>query len=109
MPLEWNQREYLAVISGRVARNMGRACEFAADQARANAPRRTGRLIRGVDIRVNVRAQKQVIEGRVGVIRKIFWAWFQEMGTSKMAAHPFLRPAVFGNAERIVRMIEGKE
>lgn len=107
--VEWNQREYLAHIAGKVAQNLERACEFAADEARAEAPRLTGRLVRGVDIKVVVEARGMTITGWVGVVRKVFWAWFQEMGTSKMAAHPFLRPAVFGNAEKIVRMVEGKD
>ena len=109
MGLEWRQREFMAKIGGIVAQNMERACEFAADEARARAPRLTGQLVRGVDIKVGVRARDQTIEGRVGVIKKVFWAWFQEMGTSKMSARPFLRPAVFNNAARIVRMIEGRE
>jgi HK97 gp10 family phage protein len=109
MGLEWNQHQFMARIGGIVANNMERACNFAADEARARAPRLTGRLIENVDIRVEVIGKSNTIEGRVGVIRKIFWAWFQEVGTSKMAARPFLRPAVFNNAARLVRMIEGKE
>jgi len=107
--LEWNERQFKARIAGVVANNMQRACEFAADEARARAPRRTGMLIENVDVRVEVRGRQNYIEGLVGVVKKVFWAWFIEMGTSKMAARPFLRPAVFDNAARIVRMIEGKE
>lgn len=109
MGLEWNDREFKAKVAGVVAGNMQRACEFAAEQARAKAARRTGQLIRGIDIRVEVRGRNNYIEGLVGVIKKVFWAWFIEIGTSKMASRPFLRPAVFNNAARIVRMIEGKE
>jgi len=105
---EWHKKEFMAKVSGKVADNLYRACQFAADQARARAPRgATGRLIANVDIDVEVTARDEVIEGRVGVRKKIYYAWFIEMGTSKMAARPFLRPAVFENAQEIVRLIQG--
>ena len=104
---EWNQKKVLAAISGRVVQNMDRACQFAEEQARARAPVRRG-ILRS-HITHQVRARGTTVEGRVGVIRKAFWGWFHEMGTSKMPAHPFLRPAVFGNARRIVRILQGEE
>ncbi len=107
--IEWRDRKFKARIGGIIAQNMERACEFAADQARARAPRLTGNLIQGIDIKVEVRGQANMIEGWVGVVKKRFYAFFVEMGTSKMAARPFLRPAVFNNARHIVRIIEGKE
>jgi len=109
MSLEWYDEKFKARVGAIVANNMYRACNFVADQARARAPRLTGKLVRGIDIAVDVGAKGNVIEGRVGVVKKVFWAWFQEMGTSKLAARPFVRPAGVGTAERIVRMIEGKE
>ena len=102
---EWNQRQFLALVSGRVVQNMDRACEFAEQQAQARAPVRRGILRRHITHEVSARGN--TVEGRVGVIREAFWGWFQEMGTSKMPAHPFLRPAVFGNAKRIVQIIQG--
>ena len=90
---------------------MYRACEYAAEQARSLAPRRTGRLVGDIDIAVEVTARDQEITGWVGVRSgkgKAFWAWFQELGTRHHAARPFLRPAVFGNARRIVEIVSGK-
>lgn len=104
---EWNQKKVIAEISGRVVQNMDRAGAFAAKQARGKAPVRRGILRRHITHEVEVRGN--VVEGRVGVLRKAFWGWFQELGTAHMAAHPFLRPAVFGNARRIVRIIQGGE
>ena len=106
---EWNQKQVLAAISGRVVQNMDRACQFAAEQAEAMAPVRTGRLKRAIGY--TVRAHRNVVEGRVGVRRgfRAFYGYFHEMGTSKMPARPWLRPAVFGNAKRIVRIIQGDE
>ena len=108
---EWHQKEVLAKVSGRVADNLYQACEFAAGEARQRAPRRSGRLVRDIDIAVEVTARDQVITGWVGVRRgkgRAFWAWFQEMGTRHHAARPFLRPAVFGNARRIVQIVSGR-
>lgn len=109
MTLEWNDRKFVAELTGKIVQNMERAVEFAADQARGHAPRATGGLVRGVDIAVEAGRGKLEVTGWVGVKKGIIHAWFQEMGTRKMAAHPFLRPAVFGNAARIVGIIEGKE
>lgn len=106
---DWDQRRYLAKVSGQVADNMHRACEFAATQARARAPFAEGTLKANVDIVVEVTARDETIEGRVGVRKKAFWAIFQELGTRFHAAQPFLRPAVFGNAARIVRILQGEE
>ena len=106
---EWRKKEFIAKVSGKVADNLYRACQFAASQARAKAPRDSGRMIENVDIDVEVTARDEVIEGRVGVRKKIFYALFVEMGTRNMAAHPFLRPAVFENGAEIVRIIGGGE
>lgn len=109
--VEWRQREVLAEVSGRVADNLYRACEFAAEEARTRAPRRTGQLASDIDIAVEVTARDQEITGWVGVRKgkgHAFWAYFQEVGTSRHPAHPFLRPAVFGNARRIVAIVSGK-
>jgi len=106
---DWNPRRVKAEIAGQVAQNMEVACLFVADKAKGLAPRRGGRLISEIDIAVEVGAYGDVVEGRVGVKRgKAFYARFQELGTRFMAAHPFLRPAVFNNAREIVRIIEGK-
>ena len=104
---EWNQKKVIAAISGRVVQNMDRACQFAEEQAWAKAPVRRG-ILRALT-RHDVKARGDVVEGRVGVLRKAFWGWFQEMGTAKMPATPFLRPAVFGNAKRIVQIIRGEK
>ncbi len=104
----WHKKEFMAKISGKVVDNMYAACQFVANQARARAPRgESGRLIENIDIAVEVIARDQVIEGRVGVRKKVYYAYFLEMGTRYMAARPFLRPAVFDNPREIVRIIGG--
>lgn len=102
--VNWNQKELMAAISGRVASGMGRACAFAAAQAQAKAPRRTG-LLSG-QISYEVRVVGRGVWGWIGVRKgRAFYGYFHELGTRKMAAHPFLRPAVFGNGPEIVRRI----
>lgn len=106
---EWNQREVMAELSGRLLVGMDSAMSAAADQARALAPLRTGRLRSSIAYDVGVKGN--VIVGRLGIRRgKGFahWGLFHELGTVRMAARPFLRPAVFGNATEIVRRICGR-
>src|SRR5512146_2254781 len=105
---EWRQKDLIAEVSGRVLSGMDRACAFAAERARGNAPRRTGQLAEGSDY--EVQPERANVVGRVGVKSrqgggKAFWGYFVELGTSKMAARPFLRPAIFDNAEQIVKLI----
>jgi len=102
---EWNAEELIAEISGRVVNGMDRACQFAAGETRARAPKRTSRMEGNVDYEVVARGNE--IEGRVGMKGgKPFYWKFVEFGTRKMPAHPFIRPAVFENAATIVRLIE---
>ncbi len=106
---DWNPQRVKAMVAGEVVANMYDACLFVADRAKALAPRRGGQLVSDIDIAIDVGAHGNVIEGRVGVKRgKAFYARYQEMGTRFMAAHPFLRPAVFNNAREIVRIIAGR-
>jgi HK97 gp10 family phage protein len=108
---DWNPQRVKAAISGQLVKNMDRVCMFVAEQAKANAPVLTGKLQRGIDYEVDARGD--AVEGRVGELKGdkggAFYAYFKELGTSKMAATPFLRPAVFDNGDTIVRMLEGGE
>jgi len=102
---DWDTRRVLAMVGGKLVDNMDRACQYAESQAQANAP-----VMRGVlksDITHTVSARANIIEGIVGVKKEAYWGWFQEVGTQHHAAHPFLRPAVFGNAAAILRILRG--
>lgn len=101
---QWNDKELMATIEERVATGMEAACDFAAGVAESLAPVKTG-IMRG-DVAYKVVAQHNQITGYVGVKKgKAFYAYFVERGTSKMRAHPFLRPAVFNRAREIVRLV----
>jgi HK97 gp10 family phage protein len=111
---EWNQQKVMAEVSGQVINGMDRACAFAAEQARPRAPRRKGTLA-GL-ITHEVVPVGNTVEGRVGVSKgkyagdrsnqgEAFYGRFHELGTVKMPARPFLRPAVYENADEITRLI----
>ena len=105
---EWKPQRAKAAIAGRVAQNMEVACLFVVDKARGLVPVRTGLTQRDIDFTVEIGARGNVIEGIVGVKRgKAFYARFVEFGTKRMAAIPFLRPAVFNNKREILRILRG--
>jgi len=60
--------------------------------AKSKVPVRTGKLQRGIQQRVSVRSGSA--EAIIGFDRKQFYGRFIELGTSKMSAKPFLRPAL---------------
>lgn len=104
---DWKAKELLAEVSGRIVRGMDKACDFAAEQARAKAARgATKRLSEGIDYEVEARGK--TVTGYVGVKGgkgSPYYGYFVELGTKKMAAQPFLRPAVFENGAKIVKLI----
>ena len=104
MITQWNDKELMALIEERVVAGMEAACDFAAARAESLAPVKTG-IMRG-DVAYKVVAQHNDITGYVGVRKgRAFYAYFVELGTSKMRARPFLRPAVFNHAQEIVRLV----
>jgi HK97 gp10 family phage protein len=63
------------------------------DRARELAPKKTGRLSRGIRARV-VQSWPTMALSVVGFDRRVFYGRFLELGTSKISAKPFLRPAL---------------
>jgi len=101
---DWDSKALIASVSGRLINGMDKACSFAAEQARAKAPKKTGLLKSEIDY--EVRPEGNSIVGYIGVKKdKAFYGLWRELGTSKMPAHPFLRPAVFENADQIVKLL----
>lgn len=87
--------------NNRVLRQATRAAAVVIrDEARARAPRRTGKLARNI-VAVSGRAQNGDVVSGVNIRTKgkasnpnnAFYWRFVELGTSRMAAHPFVRPA----------------
>lgn len=64
--------------------------------AKDRAPVRTGHLRR------NISSEATENEAVIGVSLAIVpYAWYQEAGTSKMPAHPYLRPGLEASAKQI--------
>ncbi len=110
--IDWNADKVLREVSGRVINGMDKACKFAAGQAKSKARKRTGTLVKNIDYEVIPKGNDVV--GYIGVRKggalgsnqgEAFYGYFQELGTKKMRASPFLRPAVFSNGDQIVKLI----
>lgn len=67
--------------------------------AKAKVPVLTGDLKRSISQRVSVKGASGV--ATIGFARKQFYGAFIELGTSKMAAKPFLRPALDESRQKI--------
>lgn len=104
---KWDPEGLKRKIEAQVINGMEAACQFCADEARARVPVRSGATRDDIDYEVIASGDEVV--GYIGLRRKgkSFWGRWVELGTSKMAARPFLRPAVFGNADTIVKLITG--
>jgi HK97 gp10 family phage protein len=59
--------------------------------ARTRVRRRTGRLAGAIQYSVS----RRLGTGKVGIVKgPVFWGHFNEFGTVKMGAQPFMRPAI---------------
>lgn len=56
------------------------------------APRRTGELAEGIGIKVQETAEGALVD--IGPTKEAFYGMFQELGTVRHAAHPFMRPTM---------------
>lgn len=67
--------------------------------AKSKVPVRTGALKKGIAQRVSVKTSSA--EAIIGFRAKDFYGRFIELGTSKMTARPFLRPALDESQQKI--------
>lgn len=73
-----------------------RAGRVVMNNARDRAPWRTGHLARNISYTASEN------EAEIGVSLDIVpYAWYQEAGTTKMAAHPYLRPGLEASTKQI--------
>lgn len=101
----WYDKEIIVKVSSLVADHLDTAGEWVAQRAQALAPKRTGRLRKGIDHIVIAKGEE--ISAIIGVKKEshAWYARFQEVGTKRMKANPFLRPAVFDNQKTIERIV----
>lgn len=82
----------------KIARGVAKAGEEVCGEAKANAPVDTGRL------RDSITAKA---EGNTAIIgTNVEYAMYQELGTYKMHAQPYLVPALLNKAEKARQIIE---
>ncbi len=92
----------LKEISAQLKQNMTKCCLLVERDAKTNAPVDTGRLRSSITNRLEVEEKKLV--GIVGT--RVEYASYQEFGTHKMPAQPFLFPALESNKERIRELLK---
>lgn len=101
-----------AAVKGAVRGRALRAATLKAgavirDQARANAPVRTGKLKRNIEQEVEVAERERVVV-RIGTTKDAFYGHLVEFGTSSTSGRPFLRPALDEKVEEATRAL-GRE
>lgn len=68
------------------------AAKMIADAAKSLVAVDEGDLQRGIAF--NVKVTKNAEGANIGYKREVYWGLFNELGTAKMRARPFLRPAL---------------
>ncbi len=96
--------ERLQEINQQIEKGMTKACVLVERDAKKNAPIDTGRLRNSITHRLETETGQ--IIGIVGT--NVEYASFQEFGTSKMAAQPFLFPALEANRDKIKDTLKEK-
>jgi len=124
MPLKWNDKQFKQAVIDTLVGNAEIAGKFVESDARrrllavqdpdwgAGHRKYVSRLIthtvererNAVVIRVGLPPGKKTKSG--GTTRHL--GFYIEMGSRTAPAHPFLRPAVFENAAKIVKLLGGK-
>lgn len=88
-------RSAIAALGGEDSRRaLESVARQVADRARSSAPRRSGALAESIGYEVDRDGAELV--ARVSWSRDAFYGLFVELGTSRMSAQPFLRPALDG-------------
>ncbi len=94
--------ERLKEISAQLKQGMTKACLLVERDAKINAPHKTGRLRSSITNRLEIEGDQLI--GIVGT--NVEYASFQEFGTSRMRAHPFLFPALESNRNKIKDLLK---
>ena len=104
----WHDKEITEEIEKRAMDRLEKAGELVAERARAKVPVRTGKLKDTIRVRRLKGDPKQDVRVYAGNRIKggAFYAHMVERGTKKMAAHPFLRPALNQSRNEIKNIVE---
>lgn len=93
-----NTAEIKSKVQSGITRALEAAGLFVSSVAIVNAPRDTGLLSGSIHHRMT--GEKEVSIGT-----NVEYGKYQELGTYKMAAHPFLRPAIQDSASAVAQII----
>ena len=97
---ENNGAEYKRLFRGAVAEALRKIGEASRAYAKQKCPVRTGNLQRSIDYDVDENAQE------VSLGTNVHYAAYVELGTYKMRARPYLRPAMNDHLAEYARIIE---
>lgn len=78
------------------------------EEAGRRAPQRTGNLSRNLGTWVSSKNNGEIAEARVKPKKKAYYGRFVELGTRKMRARPFLRPALDASGQAAVDRLAEK-
>ena len=102
--VKWYEDKIINKVDNALEAAMMQAVLMVEADSKKMAPVDTGRLRASITHEVREIANG-VIQGKVG--SSTSYSKFVELGTSKMPAQPYLRPALEKNWPEIVRMIRG--
>ncbi len=92
MITKWNDKQLLDVTQKSGKDYVQKICYMVEGAAKELVPVDIGHLMRSITNEVNI--HENVITGVVGT--NVKYAPYVELGTRKMAARPYLRPALYG-------------
>lgn len=72
-----------------------KGAEIIVAAAKAKAPRKTGKLAESISLKVG-KVSASGVTAKVGP-KGVHYALYVELGTKKLTAKPFMRPALYGN------------
>lgn len=111
MEVKWrlSSNEVAAIIQGEMDEVCKEGAEMIAEDARSLAPKKTGKLASEIDVRTSkYEGGGYVVEAQGAGNYDKYYAAFVEVGTHKMAAQPYMRPAVKKNRKKIQKLMQDK-
>ena len=110
LKLNWYGVERLKEINDKVKKGMDDSRMLVEGDAKRMCPVDTGHLRAFLSSKIEVSTDTEIVADigyKTSWVNWVPYAPFQELGTSKMAAQPFLFPALEANKSRIKDLLKG--